>query len=128
MILKHADFFSASEMGACNPDKFQTWEFKFQQWSTVKKSILILMNFSLRAVYCAPVKEIPKEMDEESIKENRRKKNCEAARISRRKKKEYVSGLENRVIALERENKVLQAEIRKIKEMYCQNPALNQPQ
>ncbi|CAG5109868.1 Oidioi.mRNA.OKI2018_I69.chr2.g4343.t1.cds [Oikopleura dioica] len=85
-------------------------------------------NNGQRAVYYPTVDEIEQEVDKETIKENRRKKNSEAARLFRQRKKEYISGLEERVKVLEKENKVLQNEIKKLKEMHCQNPAMNQQQ
>uniref|UniRef100_A0A8C6SC23 BZIP domain-containing protein n=1 Tax=Neogobius melanostomus TaxID=47308 RepID=A0A8C6SC23_9GOBI len=45
-------------------------------------------------------------------------KNREAARECRRKKKEYVRCLENRVAILEKQNKTLIDELRAMKEMY----------
>lgn len=45
----------------------------------------------------------------------------EAAREYRRKKKEYVRYLENRVVMLENLNKALIEEIRSLKDVYQQN-------
>jgi len=46
-------------------------------------------------------------------------KNREAAKECRRKKKEYVKCLENRVTVLEAQNKQLIEELRALKELYC---------
>lgn len=47
--------------------------------------------------------------------------NCrEAARECRRKKKDYVKCLENRVAVLENQNKTLIEELKALKELYCQ--------
>jgi len=46
-------------------------------------------------------------------------KNREAAKECRRKKKEYVKCLENRVAVLENQNKALIDELKALKEMYC---------
>ncbi|GFR63208.1 cAMP-responsive element modulator [Elysia marginata] len=50
-------------------------------------------------------------------------KNREAARECRRKKKEYVKCLENRVAVLENQNKTLIEELKALKELYCQKDA-----
>lgn len=47
----------------------------------------------------------------------------EAARECRRKKKEYVKCLENRVAVLENQNKTLIEELKALKELYCQKDA-----
>lgn len=44
----------------------------------------------------------------------------EAARECRRKKKEYIKCLENRVAVLENQNKALIDELKALKELYCQ--------
>ena len=50
-------------------------------------------------------------------------KNREAARECRRKKKEYIKCLENRVQVLESQNKALIDELKNLKEMYqCNQP------
>ena len=46
-------------------------------------------------------------------------KNREAARECRRKKKEYVRCLENRVAVLETQNKALIEELKSLKDLYC---------
>jgi len=60
---------------------------------------------------------------EETIRkrEMRLLKNREAARECRRKKKEYIKCLENRVAVLENQNKTLIDELKSLKELYCQN-------
>lgn len=50
-------------------------------------------------------------------------KNREAARECRRKKKDYVKCLENRVAVLENQNKTLIEELKSLKELYCQKEA-----
>uniref|UniRef100_A0A3B4TIE3 BZIP domain-containing protein n=1 Tax=Seriola dumerili TaxID=41447 RepID=A0A3B4TIE3_SERDU len=51
-------------------------------------------------------------------RELRLMKNREAARECRRKKKEYVKCLENRVAVLENQNKTLIEELRTLKDIY----------
>lgn len=46
----------------------------------------------------------------------------EAARECRRKKKEYVKCLENRVAVLENQNKTLIEELKALKDIYCHKP------
>lgn len=46
----------------------------------------------------------------------------EAARECRRKKKEYVKCLENRVAVLENQNKTLIEELKTLKDLYCHKP------
>lgn len=53
-------------------------------------------------------------------REMRLQKNREAARECRRKKKEYIKCLEERVASLEAQNKALIEELRQLKELYCQ--------
>eukprot|EP00066_Takifugu_rubripes_P025787 XP_011615053.1 PREDICTED: cAMP-responsive element modulator isoform X2 [Takifugu rubripes] len=52
-------------------------------------------------------------------REVRLMKNREAARECRRKKKEYVRCLENRVAVLENQNKTLIEELKALKDLYC---------
>ncbi|KAF4095693.1 cAMP responsive element modulator b isoform X2 [Onychostoma macrolepis] len=52
-------------------------------------------------------------------RELRLMKNREAARECRRKKKEYVKCLENRVAVLEKQNKTLIEELKALKDLYC---------
>lgn len=58
--------------------------------------------------------------DQTRKRELRLLKNREAARECRRKKKEYIKCLENRVAVLENQNKALIEELKSLKELYCQ--------
>ncbi|XP_026746778.1 cyclic AMP response element-binding protein B isoform X4 [Trichoplusia ni] len=58
--------------------------------------------------------------DQTRKRELRLLKNREAARECRRKKKEYIKCLENRVAVLENQNKALIEELKTLKELYCQ--------
>ncbi|XP_037028640.1 cyclic AMP response element-binding protein B isoform X17 [Bradysia coprophila] len=58
--------------------------------------------------------------DQSRKREIRLQKNREAARECRRKKKEYIKCLENRVAVLENQNKALIEELKALKELYCQ--------
>ncbi|XP_063359437.1 cyclic AMP response element-binding protein B isoform X1 [Cydia amplana] len=58
--------------------------------------------------------------DQSRKRELRLLKNREAARECRRKKKEYIKCLENRVAVLENQNKALIEELKSLKELYCQ--------
>ncbi|XP_064613604.1 cAMP-responsive element modulator-like isoform X2 [Liolophura sinensis] len=62
------------------------------------------------------------QMSEEAARkrELRLLKNRDAARECRRKKKDYVKCLENRVAVLENQNKTLIEELKALKELYCQ--------
>ncbi|XP_051970536.1 cAMP-responsive element modulator-like isoform X3 [Xyrauchen texanus] len=62
----------------------------------------------------------PQELTEEASRkrELRLMKNREAARECRRKKKEYVKCLENRVAVLEKQNKTLIEELKALKDLY----------
>jgi hypothetical protein len=63
---------------------------------------------------------MPPENDESNRKRQvRLLKNREAAKECRRKKKEYVKCLENRVAVLENQNKALIEELKTLKELYC---------
>ncbi|KAK3600830.1 hypothetical protein CHS0354_020512 [Potamilus streckersoni] len=64
----------------------------------------------------------PQQLGEEAARkrELRLLKNREAAKECRRKKKEYVKCLENRVAVLENQNKTLIEELKALKELYCQ--------
>ncbi|MEE6471869.1 hypothetical protein FKM82_009402 [Ascaphus truei] len=57
--------------------------------------------------------------DPQLKREIRLMKNREAARECRRKKKEYVKCLENRVAVLENQNKTLIEELKTLKDLYC---------
>uniref|UniRef100_A0A8C3JLR9 cAMP-responsive element modulator n=1 Tax=Calidris pygmaea TaxID=425635 RepID=A0A8C3JLR9_9CHAR len=63
----------------------------------------------------------PQQLAEEATRkrELRLMKNREAARECRRKKKEYVKCLENRVAVLENQNKTLIEELKALKDLYC---------
>lgn len=61
--------------------------------------------------------------DQARKREMRLLKNREAARECRRKKKEYIKCLENRVAVLENQNKALIEELKTLKELYCQTKA-----
>ncbi|KAG8452601.1 hypothetical protein GDO86_004402 [Hymenochirus boettgeri] len=62
----------------------------------------------------------PSKSDDPQMKrEIRLLKNREAARECRRKKKEYVKCLENRVAVLENQNKTLIEELKALKDLYC---------
>nr|XP_009943439.1 PREDICTED: cAMP-responsive element modulator isoform X6 [Opisthocomus hoazin] len=63
----------------------------------------------------------PQQLAEEATRkrELRLLKNREAARECRRKKKEYVKCLENRVAVLENQNKTLIEELKALKDLYC---------
>ncbi|XP_077292053.1 cyclic-AMP response element binding protein B isoform X6 [Arctopsyche grandis] len=58
--------------------------------------------------------------DQTRKREMRLLKNREAARECRRKKKEYIKCLENRVAVLENQNKALIDELKALKELYCE--------
>ncbi|XP_037973554.1 cyclic AMP response element-binding protein B isoform X2 [Plutella xylostella] len=62
----------------------------------------------------------PVHEDQTRKREMRLLKNREAARECRRKKKEYIKCLENRVAVLENQNKALIDELKALKELYCQ--------
>ncbi|XP_054706258.1 cyclic AMP-dependent transcription factor ATF-1-like [Uloborus diversus] len=64
----------------------------------------------------------PQQIAEEASRkrELRLLKNREAAKECRRKKKEYIKCLENRVAVLENQNKALIEELKSLKELYCQ--------
>lgn len=68
-----------------------------------------------RAIITGPILE-----DQTRKRELRLLKNREAARECRRKKKEYIKCLENRVAVLENQNKALIEELKSLKELYCQ--------
>lgn len=68
-----------------------------------------------RTIITGPILE-----DQSRKRELRLLKNREAARECRRKKKEYIKCLENRVAVLENQNKALIEELKTLKELYCQ--------
>lgn len=71
-------------------------------------------------VMASPVGLSQTKTDDPTLKrEIRLAKNREAARECRRKKKEYVKCLENRVAVLENQNKTLIEELKTLKDLYC---------
>ncbi|XP_029907511.1 cyclic AMP-dependent transcription factor ATF-1 [Myripristis murdjan] len=71
-------------------------------------------------VMTSPVALSQTKSDDPTMKrEIRLAKNREAARECRRKKKEYVKCLENRVAVLENQNKTLIEELKTLKDLYC---------
>ncbi|XP_030632951.1 cyclic AMP-dependent transcription factor ATF-1 [Chanos chanos] len=73
-----------------------------------------------QAVVMSPVINAQGKSDDPQMKrEIRLAKNREAARECRRKKKEYVKCLENRVAVLENQNKTLIEELKTLKDLYC---------
>lgn len=71
-------------------------------------------------VMTSPVGVSQTRSDDPTMKrEIRLAKNREAARECRRKKKEYVKCLENRVAVLENQNKTLIEELKTLKDLYC---------
>ncbi|CAL8335794.1 unnamed protein product [Lota lota] len=71
-------------------------------------------------VMSSPVGMSHTKSDDPTMKrEIRLAKNREAARECRRKKKEYVKCLENRVAVLENQNKTLIEELKTLKDLYC---------
>ncbi|MCJ8729119.1 hypothetical protein PDJAM_G00102460 [Pangasius djambal] len=71
-------------------------------------------------VMTSPVISSQGKSDDPQLKrEIRLAKNREAARECRRKKKEYVKCLENRVAVLENQNKTLIEELKTLKDLYC---------
>ncbi|XP_005739672.1 cyclic AMP-dependent transcription factor ATF-1 isoform X2 [Pundamilia nyererei] len=71
-------------------------------------------------VMTSPVGLSQTKTDDPTMKrEIRLAKNREAARECRRKKKEYVKCLENRVAVLENQNKTLIEELKTLKDLYC---------
>ncbi|XP_058488448.1 cyclic AMP-dependent transcription factor ATF-1 isoform X3 [Solea solea] len=71
-------------------------------------------------VMTAPMGLSQEKTNDPTIKrEIRLAKNREAARECRRKKKEYVKCLENRVAVLENQNKTLIEELKTLKDLYC---------
>ena len=69
----------------------------------------------------------PSEIAEEAARrrEIRLLKNREAARECRRKKKEYVKCLENRVEVLETQNRALIEELKTLKDIHCNSSTSN---
>lgn len=69
--------------------------------------------------FCSVAQGGPLMEDQTRKREMRLLKNREAARECRRKKKEYIKCLENRVAVLENQNKALIDELKVLKELYC---------
>ena len=71
----------------------------------------------------------PSDIAEEAARrrEIRLLKNREAARECRRKKKEYVKCLENRVQVLEEQNRALIEELKILKDLHCSNSGKTTP-
>uniref|UniRef100_A0A8C7XZG0 Activating transcription factor 1 n=1 Tax=Oryzias sinensis TaxID=183150 RepID=A0A8C7XZG0_9TELE len=77
-------------------------------------------SLSQTVVMTSPVGLSQTKSDDPTLKrEIRLAKNREAARECRRKKKEYVKCLENRVAVLENQNKTLIEELKTLKDLYC---------
>lgn len=77
-------------------------------------------SLSQTVVMTSPVGLSQGKTDDPTVKrEIRLAKNREAARECRRKKKEYVKCLENRVAVLENQNKTLIEELKTLKDLYC---------
>ncbi|XP_008408335.1 cyclic AMP-dependent transcription factor ATF-1 isoform X1 [Poecilia reticulata] len=77
-------------------------------------------SLSQTVVMSSPVGLSQTKTDDPTLKrEIRLAKNREAARECRRKKKEYVKCLENRVAVLENQNKTLIEELKTLKDLYC---------
>lgn len=83
--------------------------------SLINTFFLSLATRFLYLVLSGPV--VPE--DQSRKREIRLQKNREAARECRRKKKEYIKCLENRVAVLENQNKALIEELKSLKELYC---------
>lgn len=83
-----------------------------------KKSALLSVYVSIDAIAISDNNVIAE--DQTRKREIRLQKNREAARECRRKKKEYIKCLENRVAVLENQNKALIEELKSLKELYCQ--------
>lgn len=81
----------------------------------IDKNIFLLLFFTVNLVGNNVIAE-----DQSRKREMRLLKNREAARECRRKKKEYIKCLENRVAVLENQNKALIEELKSLKELYCQ--------
>ncbi|XP_054472632.1 cyclic AMP-dependent transcription factor ATF-1 [Anoplopoma fimbria] len=77
-------------------------------------------SLSQTVVMTSPMGHSQGKSDDPTMKrEIRLAKNREAARECRRKKKEYVKCLENRVAVLENQNKTLIEELKTLKDLYC---------
>ncbi|XP_043916475.1 cyclic AMP-responsive element-binding protein 1 isoform X1 [Protopterus annectens] len=88
----------------------QTYQIRTAPTSTIASGVVMASSPAL-----------PPQPAEEAARkrEVRLMKNREAARECRRKKKEYVKCLENRVAVLENQNKTLIEELKALKDLYC---------
>lgn len=89
----------------------QTYQIRTAQTSTIAPGVVMASSPAL------PSQGVPEEATRK--REVRLMKNREAARECRRKKKEYVKCLENRVAVLENQNKTLIEELKALKDLYC---------
>ncbi|KAL4655506.1 cyclic AMP-dependent transcription factor ATF-1 isoform X1 [Arapaima gigas] len=80
--------------------------------SSIPQTVVMASNVSISS-------QSTKTDDPQVKREIRLAKNREAARECRRKKKEYVKCLENRVAVLENQNKTLIEELKTLKDLYC---------
>ncbi|XP_053141177.1 cyclic AMP-responsive element-binding protein 1 isoform X1 [Hemicordylus capensis] len=88
----------------------QTYQIRTAPTSTIAPGVVMA---SSPALPTQPAEEAARK------REVRLMKNREAARECRRKKKEYVKCLENRVAVLENQNKTLIEELKALKDLYC---------
>ncbi|XP_072274794.1 cyclic AMP-responsive element-binding protein 1 isoform X1 [Pyxicephalus adspersus] len=88
----------------------QTYQIRTAPTSTIAPGVVMASSPALPA---QPAEEAARK------REVRLMKNREAARECRRKKKEYVKCLENRVAVLENQNKTLIEELKALKDLYC---------
>ncbi|MEQ2182162.1 hypothetical protein GOODEAATRI_019416 [Goodea atripinnis] len=89
----------------------QTYQIRTAQTSTITPGVVMATSPSLGTA--GGTEEVTRK------REVRLMKNREAARECRRKKKEYVKCLENRVAVLENQNKTLIEELKALKDLYC---------
>lgn len=83
--------------------------------SALPQTVLMSSPLALSSAAAANAKTV----DPQLKREIRLMKNMEAARECRRKKKEYVKCLENRVAVLENQNRTLIEELKTLKDLYC---------
>ncbi|XP_056440919.1 cyclic AMP-responsive element-binding protein 1-like isoform X2 [Gadus macrocephalus] len=89
----------------------QAYQIRTASASTIQPGVVMASSPSLPA--SGGTEEVTRK------REVRLMKNREAARECRRKKKEYVKCLENRVAVLENQNKTLIEELKALKDLYC---------
>ncbi|MEQ2256232.1 Cyclic AMP-responsive element-binding protein 1 [Ilyodon furcidens] len=89
----------------------QAYQIRTAQTSTITPGVVMATSPSLGSA--GGTEEVTRK------REVRLMKNREAARECRRKKKEYVKCLENRVAVLENQNKTLIEELKALKDLYC---------